>query len=404
MELLRNIYRYLRYFFYRYIKNQYFHDVELIESVSIEKVFPGKETLFGYYNLSPENKKGESLGSDFTHFPNTKVLLKDKEGRVFEIGETQAFNFQQGSMLQWDNIDDNIVHYNRYNDGECEYECVSYNVTNHEITDVLPMPICCFSHDGKYALSLNFERLARMRPDYGYFCRGNMELPDLEKDGIWKIDLETKKIELIVSLETLKNLQYVETMNDADHKVNHIDISPDGKRFMFLHRWVGPKGRYMRLITADENGKDLFILNGDKMTSHSCWYDDKTIISFCYTEKYGNAYVSFIDKTIQKELVSKELPIEDGHPSISPDKKWLITDCYPGFHRMSSLFLLNMNTKKVVRIGSFYQPLKYNGTNRIDLHPKWNLTGNRIYFESGHNGYRNLYCLKIEKLIDGKIE
>ena len=401
IAFLKQIYIYFRYLFHRYIKNRFVKSVELFDGLSADKVFPQKETLFGYYNLSPENKNGDVLGFDFAREPNVNVLLKRK-GITSVIGLTRAFNYQQGAMLQWAFNSSNILYYNVYNSEGNRYECVCYDSDSQSIVDTLPLPVCCISRDRRYALSLNFERLAAMRPDYGYFCRGGVTLPELKEDGIWKIDMKTKEVSLIISLERLKDLKYVETMDGAEHKVNHIDISPDGKRFMFLHRWVGPKGRYMRLITSDENGEDLYILNGDKMTSHSCWYDDRIIISFCHTEEYGNAYVSFLDKTNQIELVSKELPTEDGHPSVSPNKKWMITDCYPGFHRMSSLFLLNLETKKVLKIGSFYQPLKYNGTTRIDLHPKWNQYGDKIYFESGHNGLRNLYCVNIGDLVNEK--
>ena len=38
---------------------------------------------------------------------------------------------------------------------------------------------------------------------------------------------------LILSLDYLKNFNPDVTMTDAVHKVNHIDIAPDGKRFIF---------------------------------------------------------------------------------------------------------------------------------------------------------------------------
>lgn len=401
MNIIKQFLIYCRYLAYRYLRERLFSNFYIDKRAQIEKVFQEKETLFGYYNLSPENRKGEVLGSDFANNPDVAVLLK-KEGVTTKIGVTQAFNFQQGSMLQWSYQNDDIVYYNRYNKETDSYECVCYNTKKAQIVDVLPLPVCCISRDGSYALSLNFERLAKMRPDYGYFCRKDVELPPLNEDGIWKIDLASKKVSLIITLEQLKDLQYVETMDGANHKVNHIDIAPDGKRFMFLHRWVGPQGRFMRLITADENGENLYILNGDKMTSHSYWYDNKKILSFCYTPEYGNAYTAFIDQTNQKELTSKDLPTEDGHPSVSPDKKWMVTDSYPGLGRMSKLLLLNLETKQLTLLGRFYQPLKYNGTERIDLHPKWNLKGDKIYFESGHNGFRNLYCIKIKSIVHGE--
>ena len=397
VSILRRCYIFFRYLVYRYVLKRYYANYKLAKGLTIEKVFSQKETLFGYYNLSPENKKGEVLGCDFTKKPIVDILLK-QNGTTSIIGQTQAFNYQQGSMLQWSFKEDNLLYYNSFNKERKDYECICYDTEKHCCADTLPKPVCCISRDGRYALSLNFERLAIMRPDYGYFCNEGGDLPGMQDDGIWKIDFQTKKVRLIITLKQLKEYNYVDTMEGAEHKVNHIDISPNGNRFMFLHRWVGPKGRFMRLITADENGENLYILNGDKMTSHSCWYDNSRIISFCYTSEYGNAYTSFIDQTKQKELLSADLPTEDGHPSVSPDKKWLITDSYPGLHRMSTLYLYNFESKSVFAIGRFYQPIKYTGTERIDLHPKWNLSGDKIYFESGHNGFRNLYCLHIDKM------
>ena len=314
------------------------------------------------------------------------------------IGSTAAFNMQQGCMLQWGYRNQNLIYWNQFNDESGNYEAIIYDL-NSSKKNILPMPIYALSKQEDYALSLNFDRLAVMRPDYGYFCKKDMALPDDENDGIWKIDMRTLDIKLIITLEQLKAMRPVETMKGAKHKVNHIDISPDGKRFMFLHRWVGPKGRFMRLVTADNDGKNLYILNGDKMTSHSWWMDNGTIVSFCYTEKFGNAYVFFKDLTNSIMKVSDKLPIVDGHPSATKDGRWLITDTYPDSARMSRLYLYNISNDKLFCIGRFYQPLKYTGANRIDLHPKWNMNEDAIYFESGHTGKRRLYSVSIKALL-----
>lgn len=261
------------------------------------------------------------------------------------------------------------------------------------------MSIFALSKQEDYALSLNFDRLAVIRPDYGYFCKKDKALPDDENDGIWKIDMRTLDTKLIITLEQLKKMRSDESMKDAKLIVNHIDISPDGSRFIFLHRWVGPKGRFMCLITADSDGKNLYILNGDKMTSHSWWVNDRTIISFCYTEKFDNAYVFFKDLTDNVTKVSDKLPTVDGHPSTTKDGQWLITDTYPDSARMSRLYLYNIPYDKIFFIGRFYQPLKYTGTNRIDFHPKWNMNEDAIYFESGHTGKRKLYSVSIKLML-----
>ncbi len=396
---LRPYYAYLRYLFNRYVIQRQFTSFSMgNQEIDLFPCSDADISYFGYYTTSPENEKRQVIFNVLDEAANrVEIHLKDKDKDEI-IGSTHAFNMQQGCMLQWGYSNQNLVYYNRFNQHTKEYESVIYNVNSKKEQSTFPKPIYALSKQEDYALSLNFDRLAIMRPDYGYFCKRDVFLPDDENDGIWKIDLKNRETKLIVTLERLKNLRPTETMKNARHKVNHIDISPDGKRFMFLHRWVGPKGRFMRLITADRNGENIYILNGDKMTSHSWWMNNEVIVSFCYTEQYSNAYVLFTDLTDKVKKVSDKLPVVDGHPSTTKDGQWMITDTYPDTARMSRLYLYNIHRDKLVCLGRFYQPLKYTGTNRIDLHPKWNMNEDTIYFESGHSGKRKLYALSLKTL------
>jgi len=397
-EKIKPLYIYLLYIYNRYIKQKQFKPYTLLnKQISLETCDNSDTSFFGYYNISPENINREIVYNTLKSGESVNINLK-QNGQKREIGNSSSFNLQQGCMTQWGYKSQNLVYYNRFNNSNKLYEMVVYDInTNSE--EIFPLPLYALSKQEDYILSLNFERLAVMRPDYGYFCKEVKELPSNEQDGIWKMDLKTKEISLIISLEQLRQLNPVETMQNAMHKVNHIDISPDGKRFMFLHRWVGPQGRYMRLITADSNGKNLYILNGDKMTSHSYWMNNKQIVSFCHTNLYGNAYTVFTDMTEKITKLSDKLPKVDGHPSTTKDGKWMITDTYPNKARMSKLYLYNIFEDQLFCIGSFYQPLKYKGTKRIDLHPKWNMNEDTIYFESGHSGKRKLYSINIESLL-----
>ena len=391
---LFDIIRYCRYLLYRFCIDKKFLSCKLQDDITIKRILNTKESFFGYYTISPENNNGKIIVCSPEKDEILKIFVKKKE-KVFFIGDTKSWNWQQGCMAQWGYTNQNLIYYNRFNENKSSYETMIYDISSHKITDSLNFPVYSLSKQEDYALSLNFDRLALMRPDYGYFCKKNINLPDNNDDGIWKTDINTKKTTLIISLQKLIDINPVSSMKGAQHKVNHIDISPDGNRFMFLHRWVGPMGRFMRLITADRDGNDIYILNGDKMTSHSFWYGNNKILSFCYTPKFGNAYVFFTDKSDKIELVSEKLPNKDGHPSVSPDKKYIITDTYPDFARMSRLFIYNINNDNLSELGHFYQPLKYMGTKRIDLHPKWDMNGSSIYFESGHNGKRNLYRINV---------
>lgn len=398
-QLLVMTYRYTRYCYWRYIKSRYYKNYKLFVDCNLQKVSDRKEYYFGYYNISPENKQGDIVFCDLSNPVDGEIpVVLKRNGKESLIGRTAAHNLQQGCMAQWGYTNDNLIYYNRYNKSSNSYEGVVFDTNVMKEKDVLPLPIYSLSRQEDYALSLNFERLAEMRPDYGYFCRQDYPMPDNNHDGIWKINIDTKQTSLIISLQQLIDFKPVHSMEGARHKVNHIDISPDGNRFMFLHRWVGLQGRFMRLITADRDGKDMYILNGDKMTSHCGWKESDRIISFCHTNEYGEAYVEFEDKTKTRKLISTVLPQVDGHPTISPDGQWIVTDRYPEFNRFSQLFLYNVAQDKLYTVGRFYQPLLYFRASRIDLHPKWNMDGSKVYFESGHNGKRRLYSIKIDKL------
>lgn len=397
LQFLTKFLRYLAYLFERYLKNRFFSSSKLNYNLKIKKCLNEKETLFGYYNLSPENRLGKIIACSFSS-DHLNIILSEGD-RNSTISSTRAFNVQQGCMLQWDPIDDNSIYFNDFDYDKKNYFATKININTKDILNRLSRPICAIASTGDYILSLNFERLAVMRPDYGYFCKEISELPNYNSDGIWKIDPKTDETELIISLQQLIDLAPSPTMEGARHKVNHIDISPNGERFMFLHRWIGEKGRFMRLITSDKNGKNLYILN-DGLTSHCCWFNNTKIISFCETKRYGTSYTLFTDQSPEYNLLSSKLPTEDGHPSVSPDGKWMITDTYPDRSRMSRLILYSIETDEIFILGRFFQPFRYKNTNRIDLHPKWNKKFNHIYFESGHNGKRNLYSIDISQLIN----
>jgi hypothetical protein len=336
-------------------------------------------------------------------FEPVKICVKSNT-KTSVIAESNSWNWQQGCMLQWYADIDHTIIYNDFSEDKGNYVAKIHNINTGKINNICK-PIYNVSKSGKFALTLNFDRLALMRPDYGYFnskLRWD-DLPEESNDGIWHINLMENKSKLILSLEQLKNFRSNTTMRDARHKVNHIDIAPDGNRFMFLHRWVGPQGRYMRLLSANcIDGSNLYYLIGDQMVSHSCWWGNKDIISFCRLEDGRNQYVHFKDLQGFVEIIGENSFTSDGHPSVSPDGRWMLTDDYPDKSRFSNLYLYDLRDKKKHLLGTFLQPLKYNGEKRIDLHPKWDLRGQQIAFESGHTGKRQLYILNIESIVNSE--
>ena len=395
--------RYLHYFIYRYLVKRHVASCEIRPGVVVESV-DNETCFFGYYNISPENSNGDitylKVKNEDTRaslIESAKIMVKKADGKITQIGKTRAWNWQQGCMLQWFPKGGSDILFNDYDDANDRYVAKIIDIDGN-LLRAFDMPANNVSVDGKFALSLNYDRLAKMQPDYGYFNRKNNEVPDDDQDGIWYFDLASGHTTLIITLEQLKALSYSSSMDGAKHKVNHIDINPSGTRFMFLHRWVGPQGRFMRLITANSDGSDLYILNGDIMTSHCCWLNDKEILSFCcYNGEKG--YFKFLDQLNEVCFFSEIMLKGDGHPSRFSVGGWIITDSYPDKSRISSLYLYNIEKDYLMTLGRFFQPMKHRREMRIDLHPKWSEDGGAIFIESGHSGKRQLYKINISGIV-----
>ena len=51
-----------------------------------------------------------------------------------------------------------------------------------------------------------------------------------------------------------------------------------------------------------------------------------------------------------------------------------------------------------ILIGKFLSPLKFNGYNRCDLHPRWSPDGKFISIDSTYAGSRKSYLINVSKI------
>lgn len=373
---------------------------------NIERISPndGKEYFFGYYDKSPWDitdrymlclRVKNSYKSVAPHEPAEIILFDTHDNNSYKVlGQTRTWNVQQGCMLQWrgPNYSDEII-YNDFREGK--YCAVILNIHNQE-EKLISMPIYSVSSDGQTALSLDFSRLHRLREGYGY---SNLE--DITKNEkapnmpcIWRINLDTDEITSILKYTDLVSFVDRLEMHGAEHKVNHIMINPSGERFMFMHRWSKDSEKFTRLITADLNGENLFIINDDKMTSHCYWKNDKQIVSYAHKNVSGDGYYLFQDMEEKTQKIWPDLRF-DGHPSFHRDKDIAVTDTYPNRARVASIFVINKD--KVENIARVFAPFRYDNEVRCDLHPRWNRAGDEICFDSVFEGSRQLYTIRYKK-------
>jgi len=366
---------------------------------------------FGYYDklqFDPTSRFVLGMGVDFEHrspTPEDKIEIGmvdlEDHDRWISLGHSTAWCWQQGCMLQWlPGSSDTVL----WNDREGDhYVCRILNVkTNHLRT--IPHPIYALSPDGKHAIATDFRRLGHCRPGYGYngIPDPNFEIPLPDDTGIFRIDLQTGKQKLVLSIADVAKAgpQLPSMQGSKRHWFNHLLFNTDGSRFVFLHRWQVGEGRETRMVTANADGSDLRIIDSNGLTSHFIWRDPTHILAFSNQPSDGKRFYLFKDHDPEEIIViGKDAMTQDGHCTFLPGNKWILNDTYPDKNRNQNPYLFNVETARVVPLGHFNSPKEYTGEWRCDSHPRFSPDGKKVCIDSpaGPAG-RQLHLIDISNI------
>lgn len=380
----------------------------------VKRVSPNDnaEYFFGYYDKTPWDSTGRYMlcmrAKDTWNEPDpiseAEILLIDtKDGNSFRVlATTHTWNVQQGCMAQWLGPDySSKILYNDLREGK--YCSVILDVVSKK-ERVLPMPVYTVSADGKTALALDFSRLHNLRPGYGYAAlpekTKDVSLPD--ETCIWKMDNEKGEVTPLLKYTDFAKFQPRLEMQEEGsvHKVNHLMLSPNGKRFMVLYRWFNGTRKYTRLITCNIDGSDIYLLSDDDMVSHCYWKDDEHIIAFENKHDGGTGYYLMKDKTEEYTHLWPELN-GDGHPSYCPtDNILVVFDTYPNRARIQEVKIArdtDVEGKDIKVLAKVFAPFKYDNDTRCDLHPRWSRDGKKVCFDACFEGHRGLYVVEVKK-------
>ena len=383
-----------------------------------------KNHWFGYYdkrefdpsnNLVLANQVGFE-GRSPTGNDQIKVGYVDTApnagDRWHEIGKSNAWGWQQGCMLQWVGNDGKRV---LWNDREGDkFVCRIYSLSDKQIRTI-DKPIYTISFDGKTALSVDFRRIDNLRPGYGYDGLADPNVSNRAPDdsGIWRVDLETGKSNLILSLADVAEIAWPDgdKHSKAWHYFNHLLINPSGTRFIVLHRYrpeFNPKtlqfkgGFVTRMITADMDGKNRFVLDPSGFTSHFIWKDDDEVTMWTKPKGKKSGFYRFVDQTDKVFDVGHDKMPTNGHNTYlpAPYGDWILNDTYPDRKTSrQTVFLYHVSSGKRVDLGHFPSPKAYRGEWRCDTHPRSSNDGHFVTVDSPHDGGRQVYLLDISEIV-----
>ena len=341
------------------------------------------------------------------------ILDLHKNNRWLKIGETTAWNWQQGCRLQWiPGSSEEIVWNDRSPDGKSLISKV-YNMETKK-TRTLPYSVYTISPDGKTALSVNFERIIHAGCKYVGIedPYKNQWAPD--KIGIWKMNMETGKLDMILSVRDIAKTMFSGNL-PADTAGGTLyffreGFNPSGNRFIAFVKDVRAGGSRARTegFSMTLDGKDIKYLY--KEPSHHFWLNDQEIVdNGTHLSPDGKetvrGYFRFIDDGTGSAK-EKYFDAPNGHITIHKNGEWILTDTYK-IDTYVYLYMYHLPTKKFVVLGKFeYKlggyPFPYEpGIFRVDLHPRFTPDGRSVSFDSTHEGVgRQIYMMDISSFID----
>ena len=438
------------------------------KAISLTKL--PKHHFFGFHDLPAWNFMGDrilSLEVDIINrppFPHEQAGLGyvTQEGRFLRLGSTCAFNFPQGARSQWVGKTNQFI---VNNIRENKWASDVYDTSTNKIVSSYPFACHHLNKNGDLAYSINYARLFRLGA-YGYpgIIDNTRFDPLPPNDGIWVGDLNSRRKELLVSIEAVADApEKITNKSFGHHYLTHLLLNPSNNRLAFLHRYPLPDGgEITRLMTIGIDGNDIRCLATGYL-SHFDWKDDNTIfifgrvnsnleslrsnrlLSLPYISMFSKAGKKIVKGLIKHQIfantgfilvkdsgdnvynrIADGVLTEDGHPMFCPsNRNWIITDTYPDKDGIRILMLYNFPLNKKIDLGHFKmitekpdlsdsdkyfsgvdpkilkgiqeQNLAFTRSGlHCDLHPRWDMQGTKIAFDSIHDGSRQIYMIDIE--------
>lgn len=422
-----------------------------IDNKYIEQIFETNSDFsewFGYYNYDVISYDGKNMLCNRVDFDGRAITEDDRiqlgyyeieSGNWHYIDTSDSFNWQQGAMLQWlPNNKDKVI-YNTSKDN-C-FKSVIANIMTGE-KRYIDFPTYCVTPDGKYSISLNYER--------SYWCRAyhyqsiknaDYDVEIAEDDGIFKVDLENNTVNRIVKIQDVIAIEAAQDFKSAKHWLEHIMINKTGNRIAFLHRYSYGNAYSTRLFICDINGDNLQCIDGWKENdwSHFGWKGDKEFVIYSvkknsfqagYAKSVQKAknklsLMAVIDRAVHlpvlriikdklkpnqryyklyKEVDGKYEFVHnfdenifaiDGHPSFTDDGKYMITDSYPDGEGFQHLMVYDTITGKGITVAKLKAPLSGTPAS-CDLHPKLSFGGKYIVVDTAYTGKHRMIIFRIK--------
>jgi hypothetical protein len=327
-----------------------------------------------------------------------------------KIGETTAWNWQQGARLQWRPGSNEIV-WNDRSDDRTDFVCRVYHFSTGK-RRTLPRPVYDLSPDGRTALTHDFEG-EHQGTHYASVENRNSSRPAPNKTGVWKMNLDTGAAELIMPLDKMAAIAFPGGLPSSNHfYIFREGWNPSGTRFITFLK--DPVNKLFEAYSIGADGGDVRYLY--RSPSHHAWLNDDFVFDFGSHKppKGGSARRGYFLFKDDGTGVAKELlwPVDvddgwggDGHGSFVPGTggDWIISDTY-AIHGFQHVFLFHRPSRRFVPLAKLKCERRMDigdGEYRVDTHPRLSRNGRMVCIDASYEGLgRQMYVMSLGDILD----
>lgn len=359
-------------------------------------------TGFWFYDEQQFDKSGRYALGMKVYFQVRDVVPSDRgEIGYFDlqdgfkwtkIGETTAWNWQQGCRLQWRPNSDEILWNDRSDDGT-HFVCRAYNFKTGE-NRTLPRAIYDVSDDGRMALTHDFARMKHAGTLYAGIPDPFEELQSPKKSGIERMDMETGETEFLISLDRMAEIAFPQGYTGETNLYFFREgWNPSATRFIAFLRNMDSPDRHVSGWSISADGQDVrYFFNNP---SHHVWLDDDRIFE-------GRYFGWFRDDGSGKMVEQLAEVKANVDPTILPEPydDWIMGDTYV-LDGVQHLFLFHRPTSLFVPLARLTATGPEGGIYRVDLHARCSRDGRIVSIDATHEGLgRQMYIMDIGHVLD----
>jgi hypothetical protein len=373
-----------------------------------------------FYDSSPVSPSGRYLA--LTRLPseerpplpgeNADIIVVDLATAEWSaVGRSRGFDTQLGAQVQWGR-DDTELYYNDMDTEEWRPFCVRTNPLTGERTEFV-RPVYSISPDGEFMASPCLLRIALTQPGYGVIAPAHripLNASADPADGLWVTSLRDGQSRLVLSLE--KITESIDEIRSDMRAINgtlfgfHVKWSPQGDRLMFIVRLrcrgERTKRRLNYVLTLRPDGTDLQMALPGRIWAkgghHPNWFPDgKNIVQNLNPFGDGLRFCAYHYSGTELRCLSRTIR-GGGHPTIHRSGTHLLTDAYlkepvaygDGSVPIRWIDLRTQTEEALLRVQSAPQYVGISRELRVDPHPAWDRTGQRIVFNCTEQGRRRV--------------